>query len=84
MIFMESVFPIQMYEYRAAGKPIICCSSGQPGRYLSETKSGIVVKPGDCEALAEAILHLYRSREAAECWGKLVDGLWRRTCHWTR
>lgn len=51
----------KLYEYQAAGKPIICCSSGQPARYVSETKSGIVVKPGDYRALAEAVLVLKRN-----------------------
>jgi len=56
----------KLYEYQAAGKPIICCSSGQPGRYVSETNSGIVVKPGDYEALANAILYLRENQSVAE------------------
>jgi len=56
----------KLYEYQAAGKPIICCSSGMPGRYVSETGSGIVVKPGDYEALAEAVLYLKENRAVAE------------------
>ena len=56
----------KLYEYQAAGKPIICCSSGQPGRYVSETESGIVVKPGDYEALAKAILYLRENHDVAE------------------
>jgi glycosyltransferase involved in cell wall biosynthesis len=48
----------KLYEYQAAGKPILCCSNGQPARYVSETESGIVVKPGDHEALAKAIFYL--------------------------
>jgi len=60
----------KLYEYQAAGKPIICCSKGQPARYVSETKSGIVVDPGDFEGLAKAILHLFRSRKAAKCLGE--------------
>ena len=60
----------KIYEYQAAGRPIICCSSGQPARYVSETRSGIVVEPGDFEGLAEAILCLYRSKEVANCFGE--------------
>jgi len=56
----------KLYEYQATGKPIICCSSGQPGRYVSETKSGIVVKPGGYEALAKAILYLRENQDVAE------------------
>lgn len=56
----------KLYEYQAAEKPIICCSSGQPGRYVSETESGIVVKPGDFEALAKAVLYLRENQDVAE------------------
>jgi colanic acid biosynthesis glycosyl transferase WcaI len=48
----------KLYEYQAAGKPIICCSSGQPGDYIVNTNSGLVVKPGDNSGLADAILKL--------------------------
>ena len=37
-----------------------------PGRYVSEIRSGIVVKPGDHEALAEAVLYLKENRAVAE------------------
>jgi glycosyltransferase involved in cell wall biosynthesis len=60
----------KLYEYQAAGKPILCCSSGQPGRYVSETKSGIVVKPRDYEALAKSILYLRENHGIAEKLGE--------------
>lgn len=44
----------------------MCCSSGEPGRYVSETESGVVVKPGDYEALAGAVLYLRENRGVAE------------------
>jgi len=56
----------KLYEYQAVGKPIICCSAGQPAKYVEETKSGIVVKPGDYEALANAILYLKNNLEYAK------------------
>jgi glycosyltransferase involved in cell wall biosynthesis len=48
----------KLYEYQAAGKPIICCSNGQPGRYVLDTNCGIVIKPGDYMAIAKAVLDL--------------------------
>jgi len=56
----------KLYEYQALGKPIICCSSGTPGNYVSETKSGIVVKPGDYKALAESVLFLKENQTVAK------------------
>ncbi|MCJ7507044.1 glycosyltransferase family 4 protein [Candidatus Bathyarchaeota archaeon] len=63
---VEKGISTKLYEYQAVGKPIICCSRGMPGRYVAETKSGIVVKPGDYEGLAEAIMYVYHNREIAK------------------
>ena len=56
----------KLYEYQAVGKPIICCAEGQPAEYVKETESGVVVKPGDYRALANAIIYLKENPEAAE------------------
>jgi len=56
----------KLYEYQAAGKPIICCAIGQPAEYIKETKSGIVVKPGDYVSLAKMVLYLKENRDIAE------------------
>jgi len=58
----------KLYEYQAAGKPIICCGEGQPAEYVKETGSGVVVKPGDYEASAKAVLYLKENKDTA---GKL-------------
>jgi len=59
----------KLYEYQAAGKPIICCAEGQPAEYVAETRSGVVVKPGDYEALAKAILYLRDNPDVAKGFG---------------
>lgn len=56
----------KLYEYQAVDKPIICCAEGQPAEYVEETRSGIVVKPGDHEALAKSILCLRETQGVAE------------------
>lgn len=53
----------KLYEYQASGKPIICCSFGEPARYIQETKSGVVVEPGDHQGLGDAILNLYQDED---------------------
>jgi len=60
----------KLYEYQAAGKPIICCSTGMPGRYVFETGSGLVVEPGDYEGLARSILYLRDRPGVAEGFGE--------------
>jgi len=55
----------KLYEYQAAGKPIICCAEGQPAEHIKATESGIVVKPGDYKALAEAVIRLKENPKLA-------------------
>jgi glycosyltransferase involved in cell wall biosynthesis len=55
----------KLYEYQAAVKPIICCAEGQPAKYIEETESGIVVKPGNYEALAAAVIWLKENPKLA-------------------
>jgi len=63
--FVDEGLPAKVFEYQAYGKPIVCCSDGEPARYILSTKSGLVVKPCDSEALAQAILKLYKHRKLA-------------------
>jgi colanic acid biosynthesis glycosyl transferase WcaI len=60
----------KLYEYQAAGKPILCCADGLPSTHVRETKSGIVVKPGDFESLATAILFLKQHPDVANQLGE--------------
>lgn len=60
----------KLYEYQASGRPIICCSKGQPARYISQTGSGIVVNPSNPNDLAKAIIFLFNNRELGEKLGK--------------
>jgi len=56
----------KLYEYQAVGKPVICCAEGEPARYVKETMSGIVVKPGDYKGLANAVLLLKNNPDVAQ------------------
>lgn len=60
----------KVYEYQAAGKPVVCCSDGMPGKYVSETKSGIVVTPGDASKLADAVRELRSDRALGDELGR--------------
>ena len=55
----------KLYEYQAMGKPIICCGDGEPAKHVSKTNSGLIVKPGDHTAIADAILYLKKNPEVA-------------------
>jgi glycosyltransferase involved in cell wall biosynthesis len=61
--------PLKLYEYLAAGVPVVASDIGQVGDVVTDVGSGRLVVPGDPAALAEgihAILHdLERARAAA-------------------
>jgi colanic acid biosynthesis glycosyl transferase WcaI len=66
---VEKGISSKLYEYQAAGKPILCCSNGTPGNYVRESSSGIVVQPGDSVGLASAVLRLYKDPALASALG---------------
>ena len=60
----------KVYEYQAAQRPVICCSDGMPGRYVRDTRSGIVVSPGDAPKLADAVRELSSDRALGDELGR--------------
>ena len=53
----------KLYEYQAAGRPILCTANGMPALHVLKTKSGLTSRPGDPTALAENVLKLARDSE---------------------
>jgi glycosyltransferase involved in cell wall biosynthesis len=58
-IFAATV-PNKVQAYLAAGRPIIACLNGEGARLVVEAGAGIATPAEDVQALADAILHLYR------------------------
>ncbi len=54
--------PNKMFDYLAAGRPIIC-SSSSANNPLSRASCGVNIKSGSSENLAKAILKIYRSTD---------------------
>jgi glycosyltransferase involved in cell wall biosynthesis len=61
----------KLYEYQAAGKPILCAARGAPALHVLETRTGLVSRPGDHEALAKNTLKLARNPRKAEEMGAI-------------
>lgn len=57
--------PAKLQSYLASGKPILASLAGEGANIVQESGSGIVVPPGDSEALAHAALQLRNMTEAA-------------------
>jgi glycosyltransferase involved in cell wall biosynthesis len=62
---IDEGLPTKILEYQALGKPIICISEGEPGRYITRCQSGLVVRPKQPCELAQAIMDL--SKDVALC-----------------
>jgi glycosyltransferase involved in cell wall biosynthesis len=58
-IFAATV-PNKVQAYMAAGKPIIACLNGEGARLVVEAGAGIAAPAENAQALADAILRLYR------------------------
>ena len=56
----------KLYEYQAAGKPILCAARGAPALYVIKTRSGLVSEPGNFEELARNVLKLAHDFQFAE------------------
>lgn len=63
-IFRHTV-PSKVQAYLAAGRPIIACLNGEGARLVEAARAGLTVAAEDGEALAAAVLRLYRT-DAAE------------------
>ena len=62
---VDEGLPTKVFEYQAYGKPTICVSSGEPARYVEATGSGLIVKPKDAYAFADAVVRLYKDKKLA-------------------
>jgi glycosyltransferase involved in cell wall biosynthesis len=62
--------PIKLFEYTAARLPIVASDMGFIEEIVKENDCGLLVKPGDPKANAEAILYLFEHPEEARRMGK--------------
>ena len=62
--------PSKIFPILASGKPVLFVGKGETARLIEEARAGIVVAPGDPQALAEAVLQLANQPEAAEELGR--------------
>lgn len=53
--------PLKVYEYMAAGLPVVASDIGQISQVIDSGVNGLLVTPGDGEALADALDLLWRS-----------------------
>jgi glycosyltransferase involved in cell wall biosynthesis len=64
-----TVYPNKVFDYMAAGKPVVLAIEGVIRQVVVEAQAGIPVKPGDSQELAEAIRRLASDLDRREQMG---------------
>ena len=67
---IDTGLPTKIFEYQALGKPIVCVSNNQSGRYVEKTNSGLVTNSRDPKKLGELIMQLINDKKLSENLGK--------------
>jgi glycosyltransferase involved in cell wall biosynthesis len=65
----STVYPNKVFDYMAAGKPVVLAIAGVIQEVVDQAHAGIPVPPGDPKALAEAILRLAQNPTEARLMG---------------
>jgi glycosyltransferase involved in cell wall biosynthesis len=55
----ETVYPNKVFDYLAAGRPVVLAMQGVIRQVVDEAQAGIAVPPGDPQRLANAIQYLH-------------------------
>jgi colanic acid biosynthesis glycosyl transferase WcaI len=76
----DASVPSKLISYLAASRPIICAANAESAvaRTVVDAKAGIVVCPGDAQAIADAILQLKREPEVASQMGRNARDYFRK------
>ena len=68
-IQLTGAVPSKLYEAMAMEKPVILVAGSEAASIVEQARCGIVVRPGDVEGLAAAILYLKRHPDEARQMG---------------
>ena len=66
----KTVYPNKVFDYMAAGRPVILAIGGVIRDVVETAQGGIPVPPGDAESLAEAIRTLEEDRQNGRILGQ--------------
>ncbi|MHB1482804.1 MAG: glycosyltransferase, partial [Bellilinea sp.] len=66
----RTTYPNKVFDYMAAGKPVILAIGGVISNLVTDEGAGIVIPPGDPPALAQAIRVIADDQEMAQKMGE--------------
>ncbi len=67
--FSGETIPVKLFDYLAAGKPVVAAVSGDAAEVVRASGGGVVTAPGDGAALAAAIVELARDSQRRRAMG---------------
>ncbi len=76
--------PLKLFEYLAAGVPVVASRVGQVAEIVEDGVSGVLCPPGDHQALADAIFELRRAPDRRQALGEAGRALAVRRHTWDR
>lgn len=68
-LFRYGVSPNKLFDYMAAGRPVLCAVAGDMAELVETADAGMAVSPEDPQALVDAITRLRADAEQAARWG---------------
>lgn len=63
-------YPVKLFEFMAAGLPVIASKEGESAKFVEEAQCGILVNPLDVNEIQQAIVWLFTHPNEAELMGK--------------
>jgi glycosyltransferase involved in cell wall biosynthesis len=67
--YFEHILSVKLFEYMACGRPVVGAHRGESARLIQESGGGVVVPPGDAEAMAKALGWLADDKAARDRFG---------------
>lgn len=77
-------YPVKLFEYMAAGLPVIASVQGESAAFVKEANCGILVNPRDVDEVSEAIKWLFRNPGEAAAMGLRGQALIYERYNWER
>jgi glycosyltransferase involved in cell wall biosynthesis len=77
-------YPVKLFEYMAAGMPVIASREGESAEFVKEADAGILVDPLNVDAIADAIVTLLNDPAGASAMGERGKQLIQEKYSWER